>query len=335
MNVDAHSDIPLKLFMAKEAGEPYLFHDYHLPRLIRSGANIEMVTVGGDFQLADFDFSTFEITNKIIDFFKEMINQHSDICTIITTKNDLDETISQEKIGFILAIEGAKSVEKSIKNWVRLYQKGVRSILLTHNNGNALAAGCRDEKDTGLTAGGKDLVAHLNDMDVILDVAHLSHHGFFDVVDIYKKPVIASHTAAAGVRKHFRNLTDAQIKGIAERGGVIGLICNSEFISYAPTSANLSNLVCHIDYLKNLIGCDYIGIGPDFADYFKDEVTQWLIENNLPADAIKYLDGCECITQINNISNELRACGYFPGEINKIMGENMLRIYKELLPEKH
>lgn len=185
MNVDAHSDIPLKLFMAKEAGEPFLFKEFHLPRLIQSNVKIEMVTVGGDFQLAGFDFSTFDITNKIIDFFTETINQHSDICTLITTKDNLEKTVLQDKIGFILAIEGAKSLEKSIINWDILYQKGVRSILLTHNNGNSLASGCRDENDTGLTPLGKKLVAHLNTMDVILDVAHLSRCSFFDISDIY------------------------------------------------------------------------------------------------------------------------------------------------------
>lgn len=150
-----------------------------------------------------------------------------------------------------------------------------------------------------------------------------------------KKPVIASHTAVNEVREHFRNLTNEQIKSIAKRGGVIGLTCNSEFISYEHKTANLTNLVQHIDYLRDFIGCDYIGIGPDFADYFKDEVTQWLIENNLPADATKYLDGCECITQINNIRDELRTSGYLPTQINKIMGENMLCIYKKLLPKNH
>lgn len=334
MNIDAHSDIPLKLFMAKEAGKPNLFHDFHLPRLIQSNIKIEMAVVGGDFQLAEFDFSAFDITNKIIDFFKKMINQHPNRCTLITTKDDLERTIKQEKIGFILAIEGAKSVETSIQNWDRLYQKGVRSILLTHNNGNALAAGCRDEKDTGLTPLGKDLVTHLNDMGVILDVAHLSRQGFFDVIDTYEKPVIASHAGVAGVREHFRNLTDEQIKGIAETEGVIGLICNSEFISDEPSTANLANLVQHVDYLKKYVGYDYIGIGPDFADYFKDEVTKWLADNDLPADAIKYLDGCKNITQINNIRDELKTNGYPPSQINKIMGENMLRIYKELLPKK-
>jgi membrane dipeptidase len=333
MNVDAHSDIPLKLYMAKEAGNPNFFHDFHLPRLMQANVKIEMVMIGGDFELASYDFSSFDLTNKIADFFKETIKQHSDTCTLITTKDDLENVVSHEKIGFILGIEGAKSVEASMKNWNMLYQKGVRSILLTHNNGNALAAGCRNKKDTGLTSLGKDFVAHLNAMDIILDVAHLSRQGFFDVIDTYEKPFIASHTGIAEIREHFRNITDEQITSIAGRGGVIGLICNSEFISDEPSTADLSNLLQHIDYLKNLVGCKYIGMGPDFADYFQDEVTQWLIDNDLPVDANKYLENCENITQINNVRNALKASGYFPYQINNIMGKNMLRIYKKLLPK--
>ncbi len=166
----------------------------------------------------------------------------------------------KEKVGIILSIEGADGICK--KNLLsNLYKKGVRCISLTHNWENQYATGTNGPTKGGLKPAGKKMIQEMERLGIILDVSHLNRKSFWDVVKISRKPFIASHSNCYALKKHKRNLTDRQIKALAEAGGVIGINFWSTIVG---RNKDIKSVVDHIDHIVNLTSIDHVGIGSDY-----------------------------------------------------------------------
>ena len=243
-------------------------------------------------------------------FFKAEVETHADEIVIAETATEVQQAKAAGKLAAILVIENSDGVERSLNILKSLYHLGVRSIGLTHDPTSWAAAGNAEaHSGGGLTRFGIQLVKEMNRLGMLVDVSHISERGFWDVLEVAERPVIASHSNCKALCGHPRNLTDEQIKHIAQNGGVIGATFVEWFID--DNTPSFSRYLDHIDHIINLVGDDHVGIGSDFdggGEQLKDA------------------------TEFPKITERLLERGYSPASIRKILGENHLRVFAEACP---
>jgi membrane dipeptidase len=169
-----------------------------------------------------------------------------------------------EEIQSILTLEGADALGKDISLLRLFYRLGVRQIGLTWNCANALADGCKESRNGGLTDFGVDCVKEMAQLGMIVDVSHLSEQAFWDVVSIPHVRVMASHSNSRKYCDHPRNLTDDQIKAIISLGGLIGITFVPQFVFHPYQEANMEHLLLHLEHIVHLGGENHLSFGSDF-----------------------------------------------------------------------
>lgn len=174
--------------------------------------------------------------------------------------------VLKHKAATLLAIEEGGAIDGSLEALRCLYELGVRAITLTWSNRNDIADGINEEATgSGLTLFGKQVVAEMNRLGMLVDVSHISTAGFWSVIETSSKPIIATHSNAKSLCSHPRNLNDEQIKALAQNGGLAGITFAGQFLEEDWRNACIESVYKHIDYMLNLIGNDdHIGFGSDF-----------------------------------------------------------------------
>ena len=243
-------------------------------------------------------------------WFNAEVQANAEEVCIARKADDIREAKTQGKLAAVLAIENSEAVERSLNILHALHLLGVRSIGLTHNP-NTWASTGNNESDMGggLTRFGIDLVQEMNRLGMLIDVSHISERGFWDVLDISERPVIASHSNCETLCRHPRNLTNEQLKALAANGGVVGITFVPGFITVdgwtkTPPFAQLIN---HFTYAIDIAGIEHVGIGSDFDG-----------GGDLLPDARAF----------PKITEELSARGYSDEDIQKVLGGNHLRVFE-------
>ena len=174
--------------------------------------------------------------------------------------------VLKHKAATLLAIEEGGAIDGSMEALRCLYELGVRAMTLTWSNRNDIADGINEEATgSGLTIFGKQVVAEMNRLGMLVDVSHISTAGFWSVIETSTKPIIATHSNAKSLCAHPRNLNDEQIKALAQNGGLAGITFAGQFLEEDWRNACIESVYKHIDYMLNLIGNDdHIGFGSDF-----------------------------------------------------------------------
>lgn len=174
--------------------------------------------------------------------------------------------VLKHKATTLLAIEEGGAIDGSLEALRCLYELGVRAMTLTWSNRNDIADGINEEATgSGLTLFGKQVVAEMNRLGMLVDVSHISTAGFWSVIETSTKPIIATHSNAKSLCSHPRNLNDEQIKALAQNGGLAGITFAGQFLEEDWRNACIESVYKHIDYMLNLIGNDdHIGFGSDF-----------------------------------------------------------------------
>ena len=184
---------------------------------------------------------------------------------------------------------------------------GIVYITLCHNGDNEICDSAKGNSEhNGLSMFGCKVVHEMNRQGIMIDLSHASEKTFWDVLALSESPVFTSHSSVKALCNHPRNLSDEQIKALAAQGGVVQL-CLYDFFLSQRGSSDIHTVIRHIDYIVNLIGIDYVGIGSDF-------------------DGGGGIPGCENASQLINITIELLRKGYSPTDIKKLWGENFLRV---------
>jgi len=334
--IDAHSDYALHVYREHLRGNKNILKEDHLPFLKKGGINIEVLTVGGDFELfPEFDSQEYNVIIKVIDSIHKEISNNPDLFVLIKDSKSFDKLRRNKKIGYMLALEGAGSLGIDPLLLHNYYRLGVRSIALTHNKRNSFADGCAEKPARGLSDLGKTFVGELNKINILVDLSHLSELSFWDTLKILKKPPIATHSNAKALCNHARNLTDDQIKAIAERNGVIGINFFSTFIDKNKNNATVDRLIDHIDYIVELIGIDHIGFGPDFLNYYIEDLKTLDEQMSDPFGDISDFESIfEIIrdpTEFPKLFESIQKRGYSDKEVRKIQGENFFRVFREVI----
>jgi membrane dipeptidase len=221
------------------------------------------------------------------------------------------------KLAAILVIENSDVLEGSLNVLRMLHRVGVRSIGITHNLSTWAAAGNSEAKcGGGLTRFGMEMVQEMNRLGMVVDVSHIAERGFYDTLEVSEQPVIASHSCCTALCDHPRNLTDEQIRALAQQGGVMGITFVPYFVDPNwkpadwPAVPSLEQLLDHVDHAVGVGGIDHVGIGSDFDG-----------GGTLVRDAAEY----------PRITAGLLGRGYAPADARKILGENHLRVLRAVL----
>jgi membrane dipeptidase len=238
------------------------------------------------------------------------------------------------RIALLITMEGVEPLGDDLSQLRVFYELGVRSIGLTHARSNAAGHGgifaASGSSPDGLTAFGRELVIECDRLGVIVDLAHINPAGFEEVLTISTKPPIVSHTNARRYYDIERNISDEQIKMIGERRGVIGV--NSILVSPRAKESTLDRYVDHIEHIANLIGTDSVGIGFDFFEFI---YRQWpeSRQRELAAKLATphFIRDLTNHSHARNLTRKLIERGFSDAEIEKILRENWLRIFRETL----
>jgi membrane dipeptidase len=253
--------------------------------------------------------------DKMINEAEKITQQLPNLCMMARSAEDIEHAKKEHKTAFLLGIEGATCFDGDPRRVRYFAKRGVRYVGLVHFNSNfAASPGIGvGSKGGGLTAHGRIIVEECVRNNIILDLAHISPEGFYDVIDILpeKHPAIVSHAGINRVHRHKRNLDDDQIRAIAGTGGVVGIINQALFIG----GNKLQTYVDHIMAARDLAGYKYVAIGSDF-------------------DGIIFpMQGFEDVTRFPSLTAALLEAGLPKAEVKSILGENMLRILKNNPPK--
>lgn len=202
-----------------------------------------------------------EAVRQIEFFHTEIVGKHDNVVAIY--KWDQLETLQDGQIGAVLSLEGLDMIDGDIEKLKLLLSHGVKLVGLTWNGSNAVADGAAEESGTGLTSFGEEVVALLNERNIIIDVSHLSEKSFWDVLP-KAKWLMASHSNARAICDSNRNLTDQQLKALIERDSPIHIVYYPQFINNSELNVDMSNLVNHVKHIVSLGGEHLIGLGSDF-----------------------------------------------------------------------
>lgn len=309
--VDCHCDTIVEVAGAKRSlGERSSFGHVDIPRLQEGGVAVQFFAlyIGSEYK----PFAPLQRTLEMLDVFYGELSRYHYNMELIKEYDDIERLLEQRKLGAVLTVEGGEGIQESLYLLRTLYRLGVRGITLTWNQRNAIADGAGEGPNGGLSNFGHEVVREMNRLGMLIDVSHINRAGFFDVVKCSTKPVIATHSNARALCNHPRNLDDEQLKLLADTGGVVGVTFVPDFL-VTGEQANIERVADHIDYIKGLIGVDYIGIGSDFDGV--DEVPT----------------GLEDVTKLPNLIAVLAGRGYRDSELEKIFGGNVLRLLKDVL----
>ena len=310
---DGHCDTILEIMNHKRTLEKKSTTGHlDIPRMKEGGIDVQFFAVFiEDIYKPD---RSLKRTLQLIDCFYKEIEKNQDDISLVINYNQIKKVNRLGKIAAILSIEGGEALEGDLGVLRVLYRLGVRLLTLTWNQRNQIADGISESRTgSGLTEFGLKVIDEMNELRMLIDVSHLSETGFWDVIKRSKTPIVVSHSNCYALCPHLRNLKDEQIKALADKNGVIGVTFVPNFLTQEKRKTSVKDVVKHIDYLVEKVGVDYVGLGSDFDG-----------TGDLPL-------GLEGVDKMPNLTEELLDRGYQEKEIEKILGGNFLRVFKEVV----
>jgi membrane dipeptidase len=317
-------------------GEIRLTHPMSLIReIIASGLNSETVTVSDPkvFGGEALDAAVSDILS-----YDRHIEGNSDYLLKATRVADIHRARSEGKLAIFYGLQNTSPIQKDLSLVDLLYKLGLRSLQLTYNYQNYVGAGCRERTDAGLTVFGMELVEYLNSIGMLIDTSHANMKTMRETIELSSKPTIVSHTGCQSVHEHIRNTTDENMRALAYSGGVVGICQIRPFLTEQNTVDNVRFYFDHIDHAINVAGIEHVCIGSDrdhrVIEDSPEELAILLEEEGAqfqPADWPLYMPALNGPRRMEVVWDGLVSRGYSEGEVEKIMGLNLLRLYTEIL----
>jgi len=354
MIVDTHQDVPYRLIKKMEdISQRTEKGEFDYPRARQGCLDVVFMAVyvppeyeetGGARAFADMIIKTTE----------GLAQTWPDKFVMAGTVADVKEQFGDSKISIVMGMENGSPIEGNLDNLKYFYNRGIRYITLAHSKCNHICDSSYDEqrKWNGLSPFGVEVVSEMNRLGMLIDVSHISDKTFYQVMELSKAPVAATHSSC----RHFtpgweRNMDDEMIKLLAEKGGVIQINFGSMFVSEKINSkyanrkkdilgyieannlqgqasdeyikeyvkknplgdADISDVVANIDHVVKLVGIEHVGLGSDFDG----------VGGRLPV-------GLKDVSCYPNLVYELLKKGYTEADIKKICSENFLRVWSDV-----
>lgn len=327
--IDLHQDTSVRRFARKEDPKNWWNRDtsYH--------CDIPRMTEGGQKYVGLFLIEDATATDlwTITEFILEQLDSHPDKLMKVQSSKDAVRAGKDGKVGILMEIEGPAMWLNGNTNVLRLlYRLGLRSMHITHGEGGSephflqgtrsISGRCtpQDRVDqrknfVGLTPFGREVMKVQNELGIIVDTSHSNDKTWFDVLEHSASSPIMSHTAVFSLCNHYRCMTDDQIRALAARGGVMGIVVLPGFIDADPQKATVDRIVDHILYVRDMVGIDTVGFGSDY-DGFSDPPI-------VPD-----------VSQLVLLTQAMLERGMTGEEIQKFWGGNFLRIMKQVIDKK-
>lgn len=271
---------------------------------------------------------------------------NNELASFVTTVEDIKKANMERKVAVILGCQDLSMIDRDLKLLRILYKLGFRILGLAYQYRNVIADGCGERTDAGLSNFGVNIVKEMNELGIVIDLSHVGRASTIDVMKISEDPVIFSHSCVRTLNPHIRNISDEQIKCLAENGGVVGIAAVSNFL-VKPTDpsktpyATVEDYLDHIDYVAKLVGVNHVGIGLDIGERYTLEDWHYIVFDRYPElhpvmseeEFKKQLQqpyGLKKAEDCINITMGLVTRGYSDQEIEKILGGNFLRVFKKV-----
>jgi len=351
--IDTHNDITSSTVEGTDIGLPNKDTHTDLPRMRKGGMGAQFFAVFVAANYVEGNHAAHRTLDMIDTVHHDIIEKYPKDFLFATTAADVRKARAQGKIAALLGIEGGHAIEDDLRLLRRFYSEGVRYMTLTHTNNNSWAGTSSDSANKGLTEFGKQVVHEMNRLGMIVDISHVSDQTFLDALETSEAPIFASHSSCRAISPVPRNMTDAMIVAMAKKGGVIQINFDCGYLNpevakesaghmaklrpmfaelqkkYAndpagrrdamrqvrremypggSQRATLADVVAHINHVVKIAGVDAVGIGSDF-----DGV------GCVPTDL-------DSVDKWPNLTRALLEEGYTAGEVQKIYGENTLRV---------
>lgn len=328
--VDMHFDLPLDLY--DRCGQHGLLRDEFVPELRAGGVSL----VGAAIFIEDKDLPEMGLRvalDQVARLYEEAALA-ADSVVICRSFADIERARKTGKIGVLITMEGVEPLGTDLHLLRAFYELGVRSVGLTHARRNAAGDGGlfapSGSSQAGLSAFGKAVVKECQRLGILLDLAHLNAAGIDDVLALTDGPLIISHTNPRHFHDIERNSSDAQIKAVGARGGVVGI--NAVLLTNQKEMATIDHFVDHIAYVADLAGIDAVGIGFDFIEFL---FRHWTPAQQAAIAAIMIqtyqAPGLTNHSHAPNLTRQLVARGFRNDEIEKVLFGNWLRVLKSVL----
>jgi len=323
-----------------EKGDPGIPAELAAARACGLSATLLTVAPQGRFWLDD---AAFQHTKDNIDKWLAIIAAYPDTLMLIRDGADLRRAHREHKLGTIFGFQGTEPLGEDLDRVALFRQRGVRVIQLTHNRRNLVGDGAMEPGNAGLSNYGHQVVERLNAENIVVDLAHGSQRTIAEGIAASKAPVLISHTGCRALADLPRNTSDAELRALADRGGVAGMI----FWPYLRTDTQpmAIDLVRHIEHAINVCGEDHVGIGSDTpvapvertAAFEKDNRAaiadmkeQGIFARDRPADLYMFIPDLNRADRYAVLGGMLAARGHSDARIAKILGGNFARVMTQV-----
>jgi membrane dipeptidase len=354
--IDTHVDVPYRLqeemediSQATEKG------DFDFPRARAGGLDAPFMSIYVPARFQE-EGGAKEYADGLIDMVEGIARDHADKFAIATTPEEVLAVVAEGKIALPMGMENGAPVEDDLANLQHFFDRGIRYITLTHAENNQICDSSYADDETwhGLSPFGREVVAEMNRLGIMVDVSHVSDDTFEQVIELSKAPVVASHSSCRKFTPGWqRNMSDDMIRELAGHGGVIQINFGSAFLTEEANKysnafhaargayldenglepedpetdeweehyhqehpypyAALADVADHIDHVVDLVGIDHVGLGSDFDG----------VGDSLP-------EGLKDVSGYPNLIRELLSRGYSEGDLAKICGGNLMRVWGDV-----
>ncbi|WP_408010133.1 dipeptidase [Pseudalkalibacillus sp. A8] len=262
---------------------------------------------------------------------------------LASSYEELKKAKRQKKTAILPSLEAANILENEIDRVDILYGLGIRCMGITYNHSNTLGSGLSEKKDGGLTDFGRRVIERMNKLGMMIDISHCGDQTSLDVIEASRDPVFITHAGARTLWNTPRMKPDALLQACADKGGIIGICAapNTTLTKSSPTHS-LQSVMEHFEYIKDLVGIDHVGFGPD--TFFGDHVAlQHAFDNMLSIskshggetfDESSYVEGAENPTEaMKNMIGWMVKNKYSTKDIAKVAGRNTMNVMKAILKD--
>jgi membrane dipeptidase len=275
--------------------------------------------------------------------FDEKIAAAQDTLIRIRTFADLQTAWQSGRVGFIYNLQDTSLLENDLARVATLQALGVRQIQMTYNTRNLVGDGCLERANAGLSNLGRELVGALEQARVVMDLSHGGENTIAEALSLAKAPPIISHTGCRNLTGHPRNVYDREMRVVADKGGVVGIY----FMYFLVPQGNATkqDLIRHIEHAVNVCGEDHVGIGTDGRisptkvdeaymegqrRSYEDRLAQGIAAPREGPDSHAFVVDYNDARRFSMLADDLAARGWPAGRIEKLLGGNIARVYREV-----
>lgn len=309
LTLDTHCDTPM-LFpqgIHFATRDPRILVDLHKMTEGRLDATIMVAYLPQKNEMASPKAFADQIFNQI----EQIVSQNSTFLAIARTPDDLWVNKRMGRKSIMLGIENGRALEGHIANLQHFKRRGIVYITLCHNGDNDICDSARGEQiHGGVSAFGEQVIREMNRLGLMVDLSHSHEKTFYDALQISTYPIVCSHSSARALCDHPRNLTDEQMRALAQKDGVCQVTLYQGFL-VNNGEATIHDAMHHLDHAIQVMGIDHVGLGTDF-------------------DGDGGICGLANASELTNFTRQLLARRYSPTDIQKIWGGNFLRVMRQV-----